>query len=120
MYQQSEYQQSEHQQQSRTGVDLEAENTKFVGTGGVSQTNAGYNFIPAFLDHESGEVEISKFRNGMPAPFHSLDGLPESWIAEKDASGQVVRVRDSVISGFVRLGRFFTREQAAEFVTECV
>ncbi|GGK58326.1 hypothetical protein [Amphritea balenae] len=102
-----------------SSLDLESENRQFSGTGGISQENTGLNFVPAFLDHESGEVEISKFRNGMPAPFHSLEGLPESWITEKDASGRVVKVRDSVISGFVRLGRFFTREQAVDFVTEC-
>lgn len=113
-----------YQQQNRdrsSSVDLEAENKHFAGTGGISQENTVHNFIPAFLDHESGEVEISKFRNGMPAPFHSLDGLPESWIAEKDASGRVVKVRDSVISGFVRLGRFFTRKEAADYLRrDCV
>ena len=101
-----------HQQPLR----LQEENQKFSGSGGVSQENAHLNFSPAFMDQVSGDIEISRFGNGHPAPFHSLDGLPESWIVERNIAGRVVDIKSTVISGFVRMGRFFTREEAAALV----
>lgn len=99
-------------------VRLQQENQQFSGTGGVSEENYYLNFSPAFMDELSGDIEISKFGNGLPAPFHSMDGLPETWVIERDIAGHVVAIRSSVISGFVRLGRFFTREEAAELVEQ--
>jgi hypothetical protein len=45
--------------------------------------------------------------------MHLLDGLPDEWVVERDAAGRVRAIKDSVIAGFVRDGRFYTREQAA-------
>ncbi|MDI3326595.1 hypothetical protein QKW35_19630 [Pontibacterium granulatum] len=95
---------------------LAEENREFAGTGGVSENNAQANFAPAFQDAGTGEVEISRFKNGQPAPFHLLDGLPDKWILERDVKGRVVTVKASIVSGFVRLGEFFTRQEAAEFM----
>ena len=44
-----------------------------------------------------------------------LDGLPDEWIIERDLKGRAVKIKSTVISGFVRLGRFFTRQEAADF-----
>ncbi|MEH6579427.1 MAG: hypothetical protein V7731_20365 [Amphritea sp.] len=99
---------------------LAQENAEFSGTGGISQENAHFSFSPAFMDQASGSIEISRLGNGNPAPFHSLDGLPESWIVERNIAGRVVEIKSSVISGFVRLGQFFTREEAATFAEECL
>ena len=99
---------------------LQQENREFSGSGGVSQENAHLNFCPAFLDQASGDIEISRLGNGKPAPFHSLDGLPDCWVIERNIAGRVVDIKSSVVSGFVRMGRFFTREEAAAFVEQGV
>lgn len=92
------------------------ENRQFAGTGGVSEHNAQARFVPAFQDSRSGQVAISRFRDGWPAPFHIIDGLPDDWITERDLSGRVVKIKSTVISGFVRFGRFFTRQEASDFM----
>ena len=46
--------------------------------------------------------------------MHLLDGLPEHWVAERDPEGRVTRARTGVVSGFLRDGRFYTRDQAAQ------
>lgn len=97
-------------------LDLQKENLDFAETGGVSQENGQLSFVPAFIDSTNGRVEISRFSNGLPAPFHSLDGLPDSWVTSQDRAGRVLAVKESVIAGFVKMGRFFTRQEAAEFV----
>lgn len=98
---------------------LAEENRQFVGTGGVSENNAKARFAPAFLDSSTGRVEISRFADGRPAPFHLLDGMPEEWIVEKDLKGRVIEIKQEIVSGFVRLGKFFTRQQAADFMKRC-
>jgi hypothetical protein len=56
---------------------LRKENLAFAGTGGVSQGNRTSGFIPGFCDTATGQVQISRFKNGTPAPFHLLEGLPD-------------------------------------------
>jgi len=90
------------------------ENRKFAGTGGVSQNNRGYGFVPAFCDLQTGRAEVSRFASGLPAPVHLLCGLPSEWIVARDRSGTVTAVKPSVVAGFLRNGRFFTREEAAK------
>ncbi|HAO31872.1 MAG TPA: hypothetical protein PLP22_06480 [Candidatus Competibacter sp.] len=101
---------------SLTPARLRKENLTFAGTGGVSQGNRSSGFLPAFYDTESGSVQVARFSNGSPAPMHLLDGLPDEWVKRQHASGRVVSVKDSVIAGFLRRGRFYTREQAAQAV----
>lgn len=95
---------------------LVEENREFADTSGISQNNSAAGFVPAFKNSESGEVEISRFCDGRLAPFHMIDGLPEHWIAEWDHQGRAIEIKSSVISGFVRLGEFFTRQEAADTV----
>ena len=97
---------------------LVKENEQFAGTGGTSQGNAQASFIPAFQDSRTGQVEISRFQDGRPAPCHLLDGLPEAWITERDLQGRVIEIKSSVISGFIRLDEFFTRQQASDFMAQ--
>jgi hypothetical protein len=96
-----------------TSETLRRQNLAFVGTGGVSDENRSGGFRPAFYDVATGRVELARFANGLPAPMHLLDGLPDSWVAQRDAAGRVTALRASVIAGFVRGGFFYTREQAA-------
>ena len=97
---------------------LVEENQQFEGTGGVSEENAHCHFIPAFFDADTGQVELSCFSDGRQAPCHLLDGLPAAWIVQRDLHGRVVKIKSTVISGFVRFGRFFTRQEAAEFIAQ--
>ena len=96
---------------------LVEENRQFADTSGISQNNSGSGFVPAFKNSDSGEVELSRFCDGRLAPFHMIDGLPDHWIAEWDHQGRAVEIKSTVISGFVRFGEFFTRQEAAEFVS---
>ncbi|MDI3324140.1 hypothetical protein QKW35_07095 [Pontibacterium granulatum] len=98
-------------------VRLTEENAQYSGTGGVSEGNTHAGFIPAFMDTATGQVELSRFSNGRIAPCHLLDGLPESWITCRDLRGRVQNIKSTVISGFVRLEQFFTREEAARFIS---
>ncbi len=97
-------------------LDLRQQNRCFANTGGVSANNRQHGFVPAFKDTHTGRVELSRFRDGAPAPIHLLDGLPEDWVIDRGDDGEVLAISDSVVSGFVRDGVFFTREQAAHKV----
>ncbi len=91
---------------------LKNQNTVFDGTMGVSRNNREAGFVPAYFDRASGLAVVSRFADGRPAPVHVLDGLPEEWITQKDATGRVTKVRAGVIAGFLRDGCFYTREEA--------
>ncbi|MEZ5558956.1 MAG: hypothetical protein R3E86_10525 [Pseudomonadales bacterium] len=99
--------------QTMTRHTLMRENRIFAGTTGVSQNNRRLRLVPAFRDEASGRIERACFEDGRPAPVHLLCGVPDEWVTERDAEGHVIAVRDSVISGFLREGVFYTREEAA-------
>jgi hypothetical protein len=92
---------------------LRRDNLAFAGTRGVSEHAGKARFVPAFKDLETGRVELACFSCGSPAPMHVISCLPDEWAAERDAAGEIVRLKESVIAGFVRDGRFYTREEAA-------
>jgi hypothetical protein len=96
---------------------LQQENVAFHGTGGLSHGNRGHGFRPAFFDMETGAIYPSCFANGTPAPFHMIDGLPTEVIVERDVLGRPSAVKASVVSGFTRNDRFYSREEAAEAVS---
>jgi hypothetical protein len=102
--------------QAMTESVLRRENRQFRGRGGVSEENRSIGFQPAFLDADTGKVYASSYANGLPAPFHLLDGLPDELVLTRHSTGKVAAVKKSITSGFVREGRFFTREQAAQHV----
>ncbi|MGD8956101.1 MAG: hypothetical protein PVJ03_02130 [Chromatiaceae bacterium] len=92
---------------------LRRENAVFRGTGGVSEDNRSLGFRPAYFNTATGETVVSRFANGAIAPVHVLDGLPEDWVVARDRRGNVREVLASILAGFVRGGRFYTREAAA-------
>ncbi|MCB1800141.1 MAG: hypothetical protein KDI82_00495 [Gammaproteobacteria bacterium] len=98
--------------------DLRAQNRAFCGTGGVSRNNRAAGFVPAYFNHETGESVISVYADGRIARVHVLDGLPESWISARDAEGTVIRTRDTIEAGFLRDGRFYSREAAAQAIAD--
>jgi len=89
-----------------------------MGSWGVSENNREQGFRAAFRDAASGAVVLACYRDGSPAPMHLLDGLPEDWVLERSDTGKVVSVKTSVVAGFVRRGRFYTREEAARAVDD--
>jgi hypothetical protein len=96
---------------------LQQENADCRGSGGISSENRSSGLSPAFLDGETGRVHRSRFADGRPAPVHVLDGLPDELVLGRNSFGRVTRAKASVCSGFVRNGRFYTREQAAREVS---
>jgi len=93
---------------------LAKENLEFTGTGGISKENQSLGFSPAFCDTETGQIYLSCNKDGTPATIHMLDGLPEELIIERDQQDNIVAVKSSVIPGFVKDDKFYTREQAAD------
>ena len=94
-----------------TKQDLVDENVAYSGTLGVSTSNASNSFLPAFQDAFTGETHLSMNSDGTLAMVHLLDGLPPEWIVARDMDGRVQAVRDTVVAGFVRDGRFYTRAE---------
>lgn len=96
-----------------TELSFRDENVLYAQTQGVSRNNGRLGFVPAFRDDSTGDLVRSRFGDGSPAPLHVLDGLPERLVAARDANGHVTRTRPGLVSGFIRDGRFYTREEAA-------
>ena len=95
-----------------TRIGLVAENIRYFGSAGRSAGNRDLRFRPAFLDTDTGKVHFSRFADGRPAAVHVLDGLPDDVVVARCGSGRVRAVKGSVVSGFVRDGAFYTREEA--------
>lgn len=95
---------------------LRRQNRGLQGTGGRSEENRGQGFRPAFMDTDTLAVYVSRFADGRPAPFHLIDGLPDAVVVERRASGKVATLKSSVVSGFVRGDRFYSRDEAAQCV----
>ena len=96
-----------------TQTSLALETAHYRGTGGVSENNRSRGFQPAFIDRDTETVYLSRFPDGRPAPCHLLDGLPDELVLARNEQGRVMRVKSSVVSGFVRDERFYTRDEAA-------
>lgn len=92
---------------------LREENETYAGTGGVSENNGQARFLPAFRDEVTGRVEMARMEDGRTAPMHLLCCLPDEWVTERDDSGRITGLKDTVIAGFVRDGAFYTREESA-------
>ena len=92
---------------------LQTENRQFRGTGGISEENGSAGFAPAFMDAHDGRIYRSQFADGRAAPIHVLDALPEHLVSKSSATGEVIAVRDHLVSGFLRAGIFYTRTEAA-------
>jgi hypothetical protein len=95
-----------------TPAALVAENEQYAGTAGCSAGNQSLGFRPAFLDSATDAVYPSRFADGRPAPIHVLDGLPQHLVAERAPNGRVRAASGSVVAGFIRDWRFYTREEA--------
>ncbi|TCT21484.1 hypothetical protein [Thiobaca trueperi] len=95
-----------------TELTLRDENTLYANTRGLSQNNRQQGFQPGYLNRHSGECVLSCFGDGNPAPIHVLDGLPSAWVMARDADGHVTSTVPEIVSGFIRDGVFYTRDEA--------
>jgi hypothetical protein len=101
-------------------TSLALETAPYRGTGGVSENNQSLGFQPAFIDRETATVHMSRFPDGRLAPCHLLDGLPSELVLARNERGRVMRVRSSVVSGFVRDERFYTRDEVAAMLVSAL
>ncbi len=99
-------------------AELADENRRFARSGGVSENNRDAGFVPAYRDGDSGRVVLSKTADGSIATVHTLEGLPDEWIATHDETGRAASLKSGIVSGFYRNGEFFTREEAAAEVQQ--
>ncbi|MBA1146844.1 hypothetical protein H0Z60_07195 [Ectothiorhodospiraceae bacterium WFHF3C12] len=99
-----------------TPDQLVSEKAAYRNTGGVSECNRQEGFRPAFMDLESGIVYASRNPDGSDAPCHRIDTLPEALVVSRRSDGRVEAIKGSVVAGFQRNGRFFTRDEAARIV----
>ena len=93
---------------------LPQQNHCYRDTGGISQNNKKFGFIPAFYDSISHTVYLSRFSNGSPAPVHILEGLPEHLLENRIMTDKLDSEKNTLIAGFVSGKQFLTRQQAAE------
>lgn len=70
-------------------------------------------FLPAFRDLDSQETHLSVNQDGSLSAVHLLDSLPDHWVVERDEEGRITALKDGIIAGFMRHGRFFTRTELA-------
>lgn len=80
----------------------------------AQQPNCLNGFTPAFLNAESGDIAFAKFANGFPAPVHIVEGLPENWFKQPNKKSGKEDLKQEIVSGFIREGHFFTREEATQ------
>ena len=92
---------------------ITAESEPYDGTCGESRVACQNRFAPAFCNRADGRVELARLPNGNPAPMHLITALPQAWAARCDAKGHVLALIDSIEAGFVKNGRFYSREEAA-------
>jgi hypothetical protein len=95
---------------------LRDQNRRFLNTGGRSQENRSEGFRPGYHDTDTGHAYLSCFADGRPAPLHLLEGLPGEVAVARDAQGRISAVKATVIAGFIRNDRFYTRQEAAAAV----
>jgi hypothetical protein len=75
-------------------------------------------FVPVFLDFESQRIYRPRFADGRVGQVHVVDGLPDEVVADRAASGRVIRLKATVIAGYVRHGFFYTRAAANRAAAE--
>jgi len=93
---------------------LKRENRTYRGSAGVSEGCREACFRPAFRDQETGMVYLSRNPNGHVAVFHTLEGLPDEVIAARYTNGKVAKAKNTLISGFLKGGTFYTRQEVAD------
>ncbi len=77
----------------------------------VSFLDLAFGLLPAFRDLQSGETHLCLDERGQPARMHLIDHLPAHWAEARDERGRIVSLRDHIMAGFLRNGRFLTLDE---------
>lgn len=99
---------------TQTKQDLVQQNQHFADTSGISANNRSLGFVPGFYNPATQRCARSRFANGQPAPIHVIDGIPNSWVKERDSQGRVTKLISGIVSGFLYQNSFYTRAEAAK------
>jgi hypothetical protein len=75
-------------------------------------------FFPAFFDFVSQRIYPPRFADGRVGFVHVIDGLPDEVVADRAPSGRAVRLKVTVIVGYVRHGFFYTSAAATRAAAE--
>jgi hypothetical protein len=75
-------------------------------------------FLPAFLDFLSQRIYPARFADARIGQVHVFDGLPDELVADRAASGRVIRLKPTVMAGYVRNGFFYTSASATRAAAE--
>lgn len=70
-----------------------------------------FGFLPAFRDLADGETHLCTNADGSLSNVHLFDHLPAHWVEERDDLGRAVTLKQGIIAGFFREGRFYTPTQ---------
>ncbi|MDD3517757.1 MAG: hypothetical protein PHQ14_05375 [Chromatiales bacterium] len=100
---------------NRIHTSVQSGQTGFQRREPVNALSAGavLGFLPAFMDLENSEVHLSVNADGSPASIHLLDAIPEHWVTERDVQGRITALKDGIVAGFIRNGRFYSRSELA-------
>jgi hypothetical protein len=75
---------------------------------GIVFSDISFGFMPAFKNLKDQQVHLSIDHNGELSVMHLFDGLPASWVSEKDSQGAALTLKSEIIAGFMRNARFYT------------
>lgn len=101
-----------------TQEDLLTLSRQYLGTYGESRGNRPFGFMPAFRDDDTGKVYLSCQANGVPAPVHLIEGLPDELVLERGDDGKVAAVKPSLLGGFIYQGYFYTRDECVDLLAD--
>lgn len=85
---------------------------------GAVFSDVSFGFMPAFKNIKNQEVHLSTDVDGELSVMHILDGLPESWIEEKDEQGKALTLKSEIIAGFMRNADFYTLNEIIQSVRD--
>jgi hypothetical protein len=77
-------------------------------------------FRPAFFDTTTFAIHLSRYKDGRPAPFYLLDGLPGDLVVARSMFGRPIAGKATLIRGFERNGFFYTQSAAARAAAEWI
>lgn len=102
-----------------TALDLERagerKRSMEISDKGGLMASISFGFLPAFRDVHTGETHLSINQDGSVSPIHLIDGVPSHWICECDELGRTISLKEGIVPGFVRYGRFYGHAELLEY-----
>ncbi len=85
---------------------------------GLIFSDISFGFMPAFKNLKDQQIHLSRDQNGNISVMHLFDGLPESWIKEKDEQGGALTLKSEIIAGFMRNADFYTLSEIVNTIRD--